>query len=109
MPASITFTDIPYEGWLHILNGFCQTFGYSATIPDPENPNATIPNPQSREEYTLATIMEYILSVAKANSVRAAIQNATTTYNALAEQTAAQLRAPVVASYVAVPDETGEG
>jgi hypothetical protein len=98
----ITYTNIPDEGMEHILNGFCQTFGYQEVVADPQNPGLTIPNPQSREAFTLERIMDYILQVSAANAVRVAVANTQTQYQALAVQTVEALRAPVVA---AIEDE----
>lgn len=34
-----------------VLDLYCQTRGYQETIPDPENPGQTIPNPISKKQF----------------------------------------------------------
>lgn len=51
-----------------IHDAFANAFGWTETIPDPENPEEEIPNPQSKEEHMHERLLDYIEQVANAYS-----------------------------------------
>ncbi len=55
-----------------IINAFASAYGYSATIPDPANPGATLPNPVTTADFAVDKISEYIQAVVKGEEVKTA-------------------------------------
>lgn len=49
-----------------ILNDFCSYHGYQATIPDPADPEATIPNPVTKAAYAKAKVASFVKESIKA-------------------------------------------
>lgn len=42
------------------VDAFCAFVGYSPTIPDPANPGATLPNPETKNFFVARKIREYV-------------------------------------------------
>lgn len=60
---TITFA---YDEDLHasIVEAFARAKKYQDTIPDPGDPEQTIPNPESKEDFTGRMILAYVADVA---------------------------------------------
>lgn len=59
--AQVSFT-IPDGILARVNNGIAAYHGYKDQIPDPSNPSATIPNPQTKAQFNKEKIKETIKS-----------------------------------------------
>lgn len=60
--AQITI-NIPDGQVARVRNAFASAYGYQATIPDPNNAGQTIPNPETKGQFTERKIREFIREV----------------------------------------------
>lgn len=60
---ALEFRDVPSRNI--IVNAFTDAYGYTDTIPDPDNPGQTIPNPVTRAAFTARQLELYIRSVVR--------------------------------------------
>lgn len=65
-----------------IIDAFVDQYNYQSTVPDPANPGATIPNPQSKAAFTNDRIKSFIKEVYTASNVSAATKSAATSSKA---------------------------
>lgn len=59
-----------------VIDAFAAQYNYPATVPDPNNAGATIPNPQSKQAFMNARLTQYIREVYKAAQSEAAVKTA---------------------------------
>ena len=52
--------EIPDDKKDRVLSGICGQNGYQETVPDPENAEATIPNPESKDVFAKRIVMQFI-------------------------------------------------
>jgi hypothetical protein len=70
--ATITI-NIPDNVLQRVVNGVAVAHGYQERIPDPANPDATIPNPQTRAQFAKAMLVKFVKdSVKQAEAIEAA-------------------------------------
>ena len=55
-----------------VIQRFCEAYGYQATVPDPNNPGQTIPNPVSDQVFFNRQLTTYIKDVVRAQGIAAA-------------------------------------
>jgi hypothetical protein len=82
--ASLTIT-IPDGQLARVRDSFALAYNYQATIPDPANPGATIPNPENKVQFMQRKVREYIKEVVKGQEAVAAAEAARTTAAAAVE------------------------
>ena len=61
--AQITIT---FNGTSSDLNDFVAQYNYQDTIPDPNNDNKTIPNPESKLDFFIRKVKEFVYESVKA-------------------------------------------
>ena len=83
--ASITFS-FPDEAVPLIAQAFCDSYGYRSTIPDPDSPGKTIPNPQTPAEFTRQKVVDYVREVCRGYIAKTAIAQAKATAQQVAQK-----------------------
>lgn len=68
-----------------IIDAVCYMGGYQDTVPDPNNPGSTIPNPQSKQAFFNKRLIEFLRDNYKAYKVSVAEKAAKATADAAAE------------------------
>lgn len=63
--------DIPNAVAQRVAEAFAKSYGYSDTIPDPNDPNKTVPNPQTKAQFVKQKLGEYIREVVKGHEANA--------------------------------------
>jgi hypothetical protein len=76
----IWFRDPPAKQ--RIIDRFCETYGWTATVPDPARPGQTIANPVTAQEFFHAQLTKYIREVVRAQAVQNAANSAGATAGA---------------------------
>jgi len=56
---------ISFNGTATDLNDFCDQYKYQAEIPDPEDSDKTIPNPESKTAFFKRVVQEFVWSSVK--------------------------------------------
>lgn len=69
--ATITIS-IPDAAVTRVTDAFTKQFAYQDTIPDPNNPGATIPNPETKAQFVQRMIRNYIKEVVASYEARVA-------------------------------------
>lgn len=60
MPALLTL-NVPDQATAdRIVTALCAVNGYQDTVPDPANIGQTIPNPQTRQQFAKAQVMQFL-------------------------------------------------
>lgn len=59
-----------------VIERFCDAYGYQENVPDPNNPGATIPNPQSKQTFFNRKLTQYIKDVVRSQGINAAAATA---------------------------------
>jgi len=67
-----------------IIDAFATAYGYKATISDPDVPNQTIPNPESKAEHARRRVKEYIREIVKSQELNDARRTAETSVTEVA-------------------------
>lgn len=62
-----------------VIQRFCEAYGYQATIPDPNKPGQTIPNPVSDQTFFNRQLTQYIKDIVRARGINAAVATASIT------------------------------
>jgi len=75
MADSITI-NFPDGERARILRAFVQAYGYKDTIPDPNNPGQTIPNPETKGQFTKRKIAAFVKDVVASIEVKEAAESA---------------------------------
>lgn len=84
--ATLSFS-IPDVILPEAIEAFCNSYGYHATIPDPDHPGQTIPNPVTPGQFTQQCIINYGKEVVKGYQARVAAETARTTAANTAQST----------------------
>jgi hypothetical protein len=83
---SISLT-VPDNKAVQINEDFCAYHGWKSTIPDPQNPQATIPNPETKNAFIKRKVGEFIkesvLAFNANKDVQTARQSAINAINAI--------------------------
>ena len=59
-----------------INKAFADAFGYQETLPDPQNPGKTIPNPETRGQFCKRMIASFVKDVVAGSEVKEAAEAA---------------------------------
>lgn len=57
---------------LRVIDNFAIAYGYPNTVPDPVNPGATIPNPQSKQSFFTIQLYQYMRDVVRGVDIQLA-------------------------------------
>jgi len=75
-----------------IVDAFCDAYHYQDTIPGPEGePGSTIPNPETRADFTKRHLLGYIRAIVKQYLVNQAVPTARSTAQATADTETADI------------------
>lgn len=75
--ATLTFSfDTGSVPLSRIVDGIAKVYGYQTTIPDPNNPGQTIPNPETKAEFGRKQVRKFIVDAVKKAEVMQAIEAA---------------------------------
>jgi len=55
-----------------ITNALATNYGYQATIPDPQNPESTIANPETKAQFAQRMVKKFLIDNVKAAEINAA-------------------------------------
>lgn len=62
-----------------VIQRFCEAYGWTATVPDPNNPGQTIPNPVSDQTFFNRQLTAYIKDIVRSQGINAAVATASIT------------------------------
>lgn len=73
----ITLTcNAPAAQCLRFRDAIAAAYGYTDTIPDPNNPGSTIPNPVSKQAFIVRIVRQFLIETASTYEARIAGQDA---------------------------------
>lgn len=68
--------NIPAAAEERVHDAFASAYGWEAEVPDPDNPGQTIPNPQSKADFTAERIVAFVKEVVAGQEAAAAAETA---------------------------------
>ena len=75
-----------------IVDAFCDAYHYQATVPDPNGePGDTVPNPETRPDFTKRQLLGYIRAIVKQYRVEQAVPTARSTAQTTADAETADI------------------
>lgn len=66
--------NIPANVEKRVEDAFAKSYGYSDTIPDPNDPNKTVPNPQTKAQFLKQKIGDHIREVVKGHEANVDVE-----------------------------------
>ena len=64
--------DITFNGVQADLDDFTNQYSYQENVPDPVDPDQVIPNPETRKQFFIRTVQEFVWGSVKAQRVNIA-------------------------------------
>lgn len=61
---TVTFT-YPEESHATIVESFARAYNYQENIPDPGDPDAVIPNPETKEQFAGRQVLSHVSNIVK--------------------------------------------